>query len=137
VRLAFSMQSRPTVPPPSALMESAATITEHLAIGGGAVVEDRGEMIGVVLWNEEDGGLYVGRLSVHPEHRRRGIARLLMTEAEGEARLLGWPRMPLGVRLSLDDNRRFFASCGFVETTVHSHEGFTEPTWVTMERRLD
>lgn len=81
--------------------------------------------------------LYVGRLSVHPEHRRRGIARMLMAEAEREARRLGLPRMHLGVRLSLDDNRRFFASCGFVETTLHSHEGFSEPTWVTMERRLD
>jgi hypothetical protein len=45
--------------------------------------------------------------------------------------------MRLGVRLALDDNRRFFASCGFVETTLHRHEGFDEPTSVMMERRLD
>jgi hypothetical protein len=44
--------------------------------------------------------------------------------------------MALGVRLVLDDNRRLFASCGFVETTLHHHEGFSEPTWVAMERRL-
>jgi len=40
------------------------------------------------------------------------------------------------VRLVLDDNRRFFAAHGFKETTLHRHEGFTEPTWVTMEREL-
>ncbi|HMB33684.1 MAG TPA: hypothetical protein VKV41_06620 [Methylomirabilota bacterium] len=34
------------------------------------------------------------------------------------------------------DNRRFFAAHGFKETTLHRHEGFTEPTWVTMEREL-
>jgi ribosomal protein S18 acetylase RimI-like enzyme len=101
------------------------------------VVEEGGTIIGTVLWNEEDGGLYVGRLSVHPRHRRRGIAKALMNEAEREARQ-GWlPVIRLGVRLALEDNRRFFASCGFVETTLHSHEGFTEPTWVTMERRLE
>jgi GNAT superfamily N-acetyltransferase len=137
VRLAFSTQSLPTVPPSGALNETAASISDHLGRGGGAVVEHRGMIIGAVLWNEEDGGLYVGRLSVHPDHRRRGIASALMAEAEREARRLGLPHMRLGVRLALDDNRRFFASCGFVDTTLHRHEGFSEPTWVMMERRLD
>lgn len=137
VRLAFSMQSRRTMPPSGGLNETPASIAEHLGRGGGAVVENRGTIVGAVLWNEEDGSLYVGRLSVHPEHRRRGIASLLMAEAEREARRLGLPKMHLGVRLALDDNRRFFASCGFVETTLHRHEGFSEPTWVMMERRLD
>jgi len=137
VRLAFSTQSRRTVPPPGALNETAATISDHLGRGGGAVVQEDGRLIGAVLWNEEHGGLYVGRLSVHPDHRRLGLASALMAEAEREARRLGLPRMCLGVRLALDDNRRFFASCGFVETTLHRHEGFSEPTWVMMERLLD
>ena len=137
VRLAFSTQSQPTVPPSGALKETEESITDHLRLGGGAVFEDQGVLAGAVLWNEEDGGLYVGRLSVHPSHRRRGIARALMAEAEREARRLGLSHMHLGVRLALDDNRRFFASCGFVETTLHAHEGFSEPTWVTMKRRLD
>ena len=136
VRLAFSMQSRPTTPPPSALKETAATIVEHLGLGGGAVVEEGGMLVGAVLWNEEEGGLYVGRLSVHPDHRRQGIAGALMEQAEREARRRGLAIMRLGVRLALEDNRRFFASCGFTETTLHSHEGFSEPTWVTMERHL-
>jgi hypothetical protein len=45
--------------------------------------------------------------------------------------------MRLGARLALEDNRRFFASCGFTETSLHHHDGFSEPTWVMMERRLD
>ena len=44
--------------------------------------------------------------------------------------------MTLGVRLELDDNRRLFRSCGFVDVSLRSHEGFSEPTWVMMERRL-
>jgi len=123
--------------PPSALKETADTITEYLGHGGGAVVEDAGSIVGAVLWNEEKGSLYVGRLSVHPEHRRRGIAAALMESAEREARRRGLPVMRLGVRLALEDNRRFFAAYGFTETTLHRHPGFTEPTWVTMERHLE
>ncbi len=137
VRLAFSTQSRPTTPPPGALRETAATIAEQLDRGGGAVVEEGGAIVGAIFGNDEDGGLYVSRLSVHPAHRRRGIASALMAEAEREARQRGLPCLRLGVRLALEDNRRFFASCGFVETTLHRHEGFSDPTWVMMERWLD
>jgi ribosomal protein S18 acetylase RimI-like enzyme len=136
VRLAFATQSRPTNPPSSALKETAATIAEHLARWGGAVLEIEGGMAGVVLWEEQDGALYVGRLSVHPDFRRRGIARALMDEAEREARRRRMPRMTLGVRLELEDNRRLFRSCGFEDVELRSHTGFSEPTWVLMERRL-
>jgi ribosomal protein S18 acetylase RimI-like enzyme len=137
VRLAFSAQSRPTNPPSSALRETAATIGEHLLREGGAVLENRGVIVGVVLWAEEEkGALYISRLSVHPEHRRRGIARALVDEAQREARRRGLTRMTLGVRLELEDNRRLFKSCGFEDAELRSHEGFGEPTWVLMERRL-
>jgi len=136
VRLAFAVQSRPTNPPSSALRETATTITEHLGRGGGAVLEIDGGMVGVVLWNEEDGALYIGRLSVDPARRRQGIARALMDEAEREARRRGMTRMTLGVRLELNENRRLFRSCGFEDAVFKSHDGFTEPTWVLMERRL-
>jgi ribosomal protein S18 acetylase RimI-like enzyme len=137
VRLAFSRQPRPTNPPSSALRETAATIVEHLGRGGGAVLEIDGEMVAVVLWNEEGGAFYISRLSVHPERRRGGMARALMAEAEREARRQGFSRMTLGVRLELEENRRFFRSVGFVDASFRSHEGFSEPTWVLMERRLD
>jgi ribosomal protein S18 acetylase RimI-like enzyme len=136
VRLAFSAQSRPTNPPSSALRETAATIAEHLARGGGAVLERGDVIVGVVLWAVEEDALYISRLSVNPEYRRQGIARALVDEAEREARRRGLPRMTLGVRLELDDNRRLFRSCGFEDVSLRSHEGFSEPTWVMMERRL-
>lgn len=137
VRLAFSTQSVQTDPPSSALKETPATIARELAHGGGAVAHDRGLLVGAVLWREDGGSLYVGRLAVHPAQRRRGIARLLMAEAEREARRRALTRMHLGVRLMLEDNRRLFLSCGFVDAEYLSHEGYTEPTWVRMERRLD
>ena len=136
VRLAFAAQSRPTNPPSGALKETADTIREHLLRGGGAMAEVDGVTVGTLLWEEQDGALYLSRLAVHPAHRRRGIARALVAQAERETRRRALVRMTLGVRLVLEDNRRLFASCGFVETTLHRHEGFSEPTWVEMERRL-
>ena len=136
VRRAFSAQPRPTNPPSSALKETAATIIEHLTRGGGAVLESGGVIAGLVLWNEDEGAFYISRLSVHPERRGQGMARALMEEAEREARRQGFSRMTLGVRLELEENRRFFRSCGFVDASWRSHEGFSEPTWVLMERRL-
>jgi ribosomal protein S18 acetylase RimI-like enzyme len=137
IRLAFSAQPRRTNPPSSALNETAATIADHLGrVGGGAILESDRTIVGVVLWNEEDGALYISRLSVHPERRRQGIARALMDEAEREARRRGLTRMTLGVRLELEENRQFFRSCGFEDASLRSHEGFSVPTWVLMERRL-
>ena len=137
MRLAFSRQSVQTNPPSSALEETAASVMHELSIGGGAVVMEADAMVGVVLWREEAGSLYVGRLAVDLAQRRRGIARMLMAACEREARRRGLTRMHLGVRLELDDNRRLFSSCGFVDAELLSHEGFSEPTWVMMERRLD
>jgi hypothetical protein len=80
VRLAFSAQSVQTHPPSSALRETPETITRELAHGGGAVIHDGGAMVAAVLWREEDGSLYVGRLAVRPAHRRRA------------SRACSWPR---------------------------------------------
>ena len=68
--------------------------------------------------------------------RRRGVARRLLGEAEAAARALGLPRLHLGTRLVLADNRALFASCGFVEVGRHAHPGFAVATWVEMEKRV-
>ncbi len=136
IRRAFAAQPRPTNPPSSALKETAATITAHLARGGGAVLERDGRAVGAVLWEVEAGALYISRVSVDPESRRQGIARALVDEAEREARRRGMSRMTLGVRLELEENRQLFRSCGFEDFEFRRHEGYTEPTWVLMERRL-
>jgi ribosomal protein S18 acetylase RimI-like enzyme len=90
-----------------------------------------------VLWEEKDGdALYLGRLGVLPGWRRRGLARALVLAAEAEARRRGLARVTLSVRLVLEDNRRLFESCGFVETARTCHPGYAEPTSATMEKRL-
>ena len=86
IRLAFASIPVPLDSAPSALRETPDSIRDHLAAGGGAVVEDA---LGCILWSERDGGLYIGRLCVHPAQQGWGLAGLLVGTAEAEARRLG------------------------------------------------
>jgi GNAT superfamily N-acetyltransferase len=95
-----------------------------------------GRLVGVVLWSEKDGGFYFGRLAVRPDWRRRGVARALIVAAEGEARRRGLSRVHLSTRLVLADNRKLFASSGYVEGSLGTHDGYSAPTSVAMEKML-
>lgn len=47
------------------------------------VCDGKGDSIAHVVAHERAGALWLSDLWVHPDHRRRGIARLLMTQAVG------------------------------------------------------
>jgi predicted N-acetyltransferase YhbS len=137
IRIAFAAQTVRTDPAPSALRETADSVALHRAAGGGAVACADGRIVGSVLWEPKDGGLYLERLAIDPAWRRRGIARALVAEVETAARASGHVRIHLGTRLVLLDNRRLFAACGFLEIAQHAHPGYAAPTWVEMEKRLE
>ena len=71
---------------------------------------------------------------MHPDHRGKGIAPILISAIDIQARHLALPRLLLSTRLVLADNRRLFARCGFIETEQHAHPGYAHPTFVDMER---
>ncbi len=123
-------------PRPSALRETEASVLAHLAAGGGGAVITQAEPVAAVLWSEQDGGLYLGRLATAPHCRGHGLATGLVLAAEAEAWRRGLPRLHLGVRLALSGNRRLFARLGFVETRLHAHPGHSEPTWTEAEKWL-
>jgi ribosomal protein S18 acetylase RimI-like enzyme len=136
IRAAFADLPVVPDPPPSALRETAAGVIERLQAGGGAGAEALGALVGAILWVPADDGLYVSRVSVQSDWRRRGIAQALLARAEDAATQAGLPRLWLSVRLALPGNRRLFAAAGYVETERHAHPGYSMPTFVDMERRL-
>ncbi len=134
IRQSFAAQ--PVDPPPSATGETTQAIAAALANGGGFGVEQQGTLLAVVLWQQAEGGLYLGRLAVAAAARGQGLARRLIAAVEAEARRRGLPRLHLKVRLPLLDNRRLFRACGFSETSFHAHPGYAEPTYAVMEKLL-
>jgi GNAT superfamily N-acetyltransferase len=138
IREAFAAQAVVTDPLPSALRVTAADVVAHLERGGGGavVVFGDGVLAGSVLWEVQDGGLYVSRVAVAPARRRLGVGRALVEAAEAAARAMRLPRAFLSTRLILADNRRLFAACGFVETERTTHPGYDAPTSVAMEKVL-
>jgi predicted N-acetyltransferase YhbS len=138
IRTAFAAQGVATDPPASALRETGASVAASLAAQGqggiGAWIGDT--LAGCVIWQVQDRGLYLGRLSVHPAWRGRGIAPALIAGLEAVARARGLARLLLSTRLVLEGNRRLFARCGFVETAQHAHPGYAHPTFVDMEKAL-
>jgi GNAT superfamily N-acetyltransferase len=134
---AFARQSVVTDPPSGALRETVASIAETLRSGGGFGIRMAEVLAGVVLWQIEDDAVRIGRLAVRPAWRRKGLARALIAACEDEALRRGVPRLRLGVRIELEDNRRLFDSCGYVETCRTAHPGHARPTSITMEKRLD
>ena len=136
IRAAFAGPAETTDPKPSALRESAESVAATLGVGGGAVAMVGERMVGAVLWQPRDGGLYFGRLAVAPDSQGGGIARRLLVAVEAVARGRGLGRLLLSTRLVWTGNRRLFGSLGFVETAQHAHPGYDAPTFVDMEKAL-
>ena len=141
IRLAFAAQTVATDPPASARNETTASVSASLAAEGPTAKERGGfaawigqTLAGCVLWEVKPRGLYLGRLSVHPNHRGKANAPALINAVEAQARHLALPRLLLSTRLALADNRRLFARCGFIETEQHAHPGYAYPTFVDLER---
>jgi predicted N-acetyltransferase YhbS len=136
IRDAFGDQGAVTDPPSGALRETAETIADRLAAGGGAGMKSEGALIGVVLWTPQEHALYLGRLAVLPARRGRGLAGRLIEAAEAEARQRGLAALRLQARLELPRNRLLFARLGFLETGVRSHPGYSAPTIAVMEKAM-
>lgn len=123
-------------PPSSVLKETEADFAARIGSETCLVIERDGALIASVFCVPKGDALYISRLAVAPQWRRRGLASALIEAAEAEARRSGAARMTLGARLSLPDNIALFRRHGFAVVAQTCHPGFSRPTSADMELRL-
>ena len=128
IRTAFA-EMEGVIDPPSSM--HAMTEADILRLASEGEVWAMGDPLAAcIILTPQDGGLYAGRLAVHPDHRRQGQARTLLRLAEARARALHKRRVTLGCRVELTHNHALFRAEGYVETHTKSHEGYDRPTSV-------
>jgi ribosomal protein S18 acetylase RimI-like enzyme len=136
IRAAFAVQDRPTLPPSSALRESAKSIAARIQVGGGVGARRNEILVGLALWQVVGPAAHLSRVSVLPDRRGAGIGRALMSACERIARDLSLERMILRVRFELVENQDFFRRCGFRRYGIEILSGEVAPAVVLMEKQL-
>ena len=76
------------------------------------MIDEDGTIIGSVRAKEADGTVYIGKLMVHPDHRRKGYGRRLLTEIE---RNFPGKRYELFTSTRSKDNIRLYKDNGYRE----------------------
>jgi GNAT superfamily N-acetyltransferase len=136
IHRAFRQYDGTLVPPSGAMQETAATVATRLASEGCILALAEVTPVGCVFYKATGGQIYLSRLAVLPERRGKGLARRLIAEVEAAARAARIATVTLGVRIALPENVALFAALGYREISRHAHPGFTEPTSLTMEKRV-
>lgn len=131
-----AFRNLPIDPPSSALKETVADFAARLQSDTVLVAVAAHALIGSIFCTPDGEALYIGRLAVHPEWRRRGVASALVDAAKTDARERGAKRVTLGARIALPGNVALFHRHGFAIVRETCHPGFTKATSYDMELAL-
>lgn len=85
-----------------------------------ACFEPDSRIVGTVMAGYDGHRGWINYLAVHPEHRRKGIGRQLMSEAERRLRAAGCPKINLQVRSGNASVIAFYREAGFTPDDVVS-----------------
>ena len=136
IKTAFAEQRGIVTPPSSAESKTIEIVKHELRTANALVFESDGEIIACVFYQPKGESIYVDRLAVLPEFRRRGVGRSLMEEVEKRAVELGAPKLSISVRIELVKQQNYYRRQGFEIVSKACHEGFSTPTYVIMVKRL-
>ena len=76
------------------------------------------EPIGVLIGAKRPSGTLIHTIAVHPDHRRQGHGRHLLTSLSSKLAILGPPRMVAEVSENLAPTHALFVACGYVQEAL-------------------
>jgi len=74
--------------------------------------------IGVLIGAKRPSGTLIHKIAVHPDHRRQGHGRHLLTSLSSKLAILGPPRMVAELPESFAPACELFSACGYVEEAI-------------------
>ena len=74
--------------------------------------------IGVLIGAKRPSGTLIHKIAVHPDHRRQGHGRHLLTSLSSKLAILGPPRIVAEVPEALADACGLFGACGYVQEAL-------------------
>ena len=136
VMLAAFAEYRQALDPPSAAhAETVETVHRRLGRGRAVIAELHDQMVGVAFYEvQNDGFVYFSRLSVLPAFRRRGIGLAIVKYIEARAQEANAPGVRLGARVQLPHLMARYEKMGYRIARYMTHDGYTQPTYVYMEK---
>ena len=123
-------------PPSGVHGETVTTVLEKLTGGTALLATVDGKPAGCVFMRPEGKHVYFSRLSVLPGYRHRGVGRALIACVERRARDEGYASVWLGVRLGLPALLALYERLGYKTIRRVTHSGYSEPTYVLMEKTV-
>ncbi|QEL54630.1 GNAT family N-acetyltransferase [Chromobacterium paludis] len=131
--LAESLPSRPT-----ALDETVASLTGHLASGSQLFLASQARRLDACLLvlPPDDGCAEIKRVCTHPDRQGLGLGSALLRHAEAQLRAQGVIDLRLATRRRLPDNLAFYQRLGYVELERQPYADAVDDERVLMGKRI-
>lgn len=88
------------------------------------VVEEDGQVAGVVVLVCHEGKMLLDNIAVHPDRQGNGLGHQLMEFAENEAMKQGYSSLELYTHEGMTENIGLYESLGYIETGRRTESGY-------------
>ena len=133
---AFAEYAGKLDPPSGAHRETVDDVLRIMSQGGALLAWEDEDAVGSLRYQCMPEHLYVGRVSVLPPYRGRGIARAMMRAVEPIARQHGYKIIHIAARMVLESNITLYRHLGYKVVATHMHPKGGSMV-VEMEKPLD